>query len=191
MWVLRLDIGGRPLAWATLETAVCYYARDQVIWEAGERSVDLHGGWNRLGERSVLTVNSIIATRGVNRSEIGYERTPALSNAGLFRRDRYLCLYCGQRFSARDLTRDHVVPRSRGGRDDWENVVSACKSCNQRKGNMSLAEAERRLGMRLLAVPYRPNRAEGLVLANRHILADQMAFLSNRLGRNSRIKYNL
>ena len=56
---------------------------------------------------------------------------------------------------------------------------------------MSLAEAERRLGMRLLAVPYRPNRAEGLVLANRHILADQMAFLSNRLGRNSRIKYNL
>ncbi|MCB1810387.1 MAG: HNH endonuclease, partial [Candidatus Competibacteraceae bacterium] len=153
--------------------------------------VDLHGGWNRLGERSVLTVNSIIATRGVNRSEIGYERTPALSNAGLFRRDRYLCLYCGQRFSARDLTRDHVVPRSRGGRDDWENVVSACKSCNQRKGNMSLAEAERRLGMRLLAVPYRPNRAEGLVLANRHILADQMAFLSNRLGRNSRIKYNL
>ena len=188
MWVLRLDIGGRPLAWATLETAVCYYARDQVIWEAGERSVELHGGWNRLGERSVLVVNSIIATRGINRSQTGYERTPVLTNAALFRRDRYLCLYCGQSFKARELTRDHVVPRSGGGADNWENVVSACLVCNQRKGSLSVAEAEQRLGMRLLAVPYRPNRAEGLVLANRHILADQMAFLSGRLGRHSRLQ---
>jgi len=187
MWVLRLDIGGRPLAWATLEAAVAYYAREQVVWEAGERSVRLRGGWNRLGERSVLTVNSIIATRGINRAETGYERTPILSNAALFRRDRQICLYCGQRFSIRELTRDHVVPRSRGGTDDWENVVSACLTCNQRKGSLNLAEAERRFGMRLLAVPYRPNRAEGLVLSNRHILADQMAFLSGRLGRHSRL----
>ena len=186
MWVLRLDIGGHPLAWATVEAAACYYARQQVVWEAGERSVELHGGWNRLGQRSVLAVNSIIATRGRYRGKLGYERTPVLTNAALFRRDGHLCLYCGQSFRARELTRDHVVPRSCGGGDDWENVVSACLACNQRKGHLTLAEAEKRLGMRLLAVPYRPNRAEGLLLANRHILADQMAFLETRKGRNSR-----
>ena len=70
-------------------------------------------------------------------------------------------------------------PRSRGGGDDWENVVTACKPCNARKDNMTIKEAER-IGIRLLAVPYRPNLAEGLILQNRNILADQMQFLSAR-----------
>ena len=83
------------------------------------------------------------------------------------------------------MTRDHVQPVSRGGRDVWENVVSACRRCNHRKDDRTLAEAER-IGMRLLAVPYRPNRAEGLILENRRILADQMAFLAARIGSGSR-----
>lgn len=185
MWILRLDIAGIPLTWASLEAAAGFYAREQVLWEAGEQAVTLRGGWNHVGERSQLVINSIIATRGRHKAENIDERSPTLCNAALFRRDGYLCLYCGQTFSASELTRDHVIPRAQGGSDEWENVVSACKACNQRKSDYSLAEAERKLGMRLLAVPFRPNRAEGLLLANRHILADQMAFLTARMRRRN------
>ena len=57
----------------------------------------------------------------------------------IFIRDNYTCQYCGQR--SHDLTIDHVVPRSRGGGHSWENLVSACRSCNHRKGGKSLTEA--------------------------------------------------
>jgi 5-methylcytosine-specific restriction endonuclease McrA len=71
------------------------------------------------------------------------------------------------------LTRDHVVPASRGGSSAWENCVTACRHCNQRKDDRTPEEA----GMKLLAVPYTPNLAEYLILSNRRILADQMEFL--------------
>jgi 5-methylcytosine-specific restriction endonuclease McrA len=70
-----------------------------------------------------------------------------------------------------------VHPVSRGGRDIWENVVSACYACNSRKGNRTPQQA----GMPLLAVPYRPSWIEHLILSNRNILADQMAFLKAQL----------
>ena len=96
-----------------------------------------------------------------------------LTNRTLFQRDRNLCLYCGREFSVRDLTCDHVLPASRGGRNVWENCVAACRACNQRKNNRTPEEAR----MKLLAVPYTPNLAEYLILSNRRILVDQMAFL--------------
>ena len=65
---------------------------------------------------------------------------------------------------------------SRGGRDRWSNVVTACRSCNTRKGNRTPEEAR----MPLLAVPYVPNWAEYLALSNRKILADQMEFLKSQ-----------
>ena len=85
-------------------------------------------------------------------------------------------MYCGARHKDGALTRDHVVPISRGGRDRWSNVVTACKSCNTRKGNRTPEEAR----MALLAVPYVPNWAEYLALSNRKILADQMEFLKSQ-----------
>ena len=54
-----------------------------------------------------------------------------LSRHEVFQRDRYTCQYCGT--ETKDLTLDHVFPRHRGGRQDWENVVSACRKCNSRK----------------------------------------------------------
>ena len=71
------------------------------------------------------------------------------------------------------LTSDHVKPISKGGRDSWSNVVTACRRCNTHKGSRSLET----IGMKLLAVPYVPNVAEYLVLRNRKILGDQMEFL--------------
>ncbi len=62
-------------------------------------------------------------------------RRPAFTRFNVFLRDRFTCQYCSHRFPTHDLTFDHVVPRSRGGRTTWENVVTACGACNLRKGN--------------------------------------------------------
>jgi 5-methylcytosine-specific restriction endonuclease McrA len=58
-------------------------------------------------------------------------RSPAFTRFNVFLRDRFVCQFCG---SNKDLTFDHIVPRSRGGRTTWENVVTACGSCNLLKG---------------------------------------------------------
>ncbi len=62
-------------------------------------------------------------------------RRPAFTRFNVFLRDRFSCQYCGGRLPTQDLTFDHVIPRSRGGRTSWENVVTACGTCNLRKGN--------------------------------------------------------
>ena len=95
----------------------------------------------------------------------------------------HLCAYCGHEYGAMRLTRDHVVPLSQGGRDTWMNLVTACRGCNQRKGGRT----PERAGMQLLYAPYVPNRAEYLILSNRHILADQMDFLARHLPTQSRV----
>ena len=185
--ILKLDIGGRPIEWISREAGALLYCREQVAWEAGEENIVLRGGYSRkTGLRSMLRVNSIVATTAVDKRADQWAGTPALTNARLFRRDDYLCMYCGEELPARLLTRDHVMPVSRGGRDEWQNVVSACRSCNQRKDNRDFET----IGMRLIAVPYAPNRAEGLILENRRILVDQMAFLRTRVGSGSRMKEN-
>jgi len=78
-----------------------------------------------------------------------------LSRREVFSRDRHTCQYCGT--SSRDLTIDHVVPKHRGGRHEWENLVAACRSCNHRKGSKTLAEAR----MHLLREPRAPRADVG------------------------------
>lgn len=183
--ILRLDIAGQPQRWIPWQDAVVLNSREMIAWTAGERTFTFYGGVNRLsGCRSQITVNSIIAVRGYSRS-VGDERlVPPLSNRELFLRDEHLCMYCGRQLHGLQLTRDHLVPLSRGGTDCWSNVVAACRGCNHAKGSRTPEEA----GMALLAVPYVPNRAEYLVLSNRRILADQMEFLKKRFRRSSRLK---
>ena len=183
--ILRLDVSGRPQRWIPWRDAVILDAREMIAWTAGARTFTFYGGINRLsGCRSQVSVNSIIAVKGYSR-DAGDERlVPPLSNRELFLRDDHLCMYCGRELSAHQLTRDHLVPLSRGGADCWSNVVAACRGCNHAKGSRTPDEA----GMSLLAVPYVPNRAEYLVLSNRRILADQMEFLGKRFGRSSRLR---
>jgi 5-methylcytosine-specific restriction endonuclease McrA len=164
------------------QDAVCLYVRDAVAWTLGDPCLTIHGGTNRdSGEQSRIALHPIVASRGHARPTL-LDPAPALTNAALFARDRMLCLYCGEHFSRGELTRDHVVPLSRGGRDSWENVVTACLSCNVRKGCHTPQQA----GMPLLAVPYRPSWVEHLILSNRNILADQMEFLVHHLPKNRR-----
>ena len=171
--ILRLDVTGQPVNWVPWQEAVCLYARNRIAWTAGEHIFPLHGGISRLtGETSLIEVNSIIAVKGENRSHFN-SIIPPLNNVELFRRDHHICLYCGRTMKVSQLTRDHVKPLSRGGRNHWLNVVTACKRCNTRKASKTPEQA----GMPLLAVPYTPNVAEYLVLHNRRILGDQMQFL--------------
>lgn len=79
-------------------------------------------------------------------------RRPAFTRFNVFLRDRFDCQYCGNPFPAHDLTFDHVVPKSRGGHTTWENVVTACSSCNLAKGNKTAREA----GMYPLQKPHSP-----------------------------------
>jgi 5-methylcytosine-specific restriction endonuclease McrA len=73
-----------------------------------------------------------------------------LTRREVFIRDNFTCQYCGRQ--TRELTIDHVIPKSRHGAHTWENLVSACKECNHRKGGKTVQEAR----MRLLHEPYRP-----------------------------------
>lgn len=69
-------------------------------------------------------------------------RKPAFTRFNVFLRDRFDCQYCGEWFPVQELTFDHVVPRSRGGRTNWDNVVTACSACNLRKANKSVKEVK-------------------------------------------------
>ena len=62
-------------------------------------------------------------------------RRPAFTRFNVFLRDAFACQYCAERLPTPDLTFDHVIPRSRGGRTTWENVVTACGACNLAKGS--------------------------------------------------------
>ncbi len=78
--------------------------------------------------------------------------TLPLSRRTVLARDHYTCQYCGVQASKSSLTVDHVLPRWRGGKNTWDNVVTACASCNQRKGGRTPAEA----GLLLRSKPQQP-----------------------------------
>jgi len=175
--MLSLDAHGRILDWMHWQDAVCLYVRGAVAWTMGEPCLTVHGGTNRhTGLQSTIVLHPIVAARS-HAHPRALDPSPALTNTALFARDGSLCMYCGKEYGRHSLTRDHVVPISKGGRDTWENVVCACFHCNSRKGGRTPQQA----GMPLLAVPFRPSWVEHLILSNRHILADQMAFLKHHL----------
>ena len=118
--VLRTDVSGMPLEWVDYRDAVRLYHCGRVSYACGSLLYTLRGGvCAQTGRRSLIDVNSIIATLG-NTHIMGKVRAnyvPPLSNHALFRRDAGLCLYCGKRFSDGNLSRDHVTPLCQGGTD--------------------------------------------------------------------------
>lgn len=80
-------------------------------------------------------------------------RSPAFTRFNVFLRDKWTCQYCGSKFKTHELTFDHVTPRSKGGRTSWDNIVSACQSCNRKKGNMM----PRDINMHPLIKPQQPS----------------------------------
>lgn len=104
----------------------------------------IHTPTMRIRVPEVIILN---AFNGFVRREVRFSRR------NIFERDKNKCQYCGRPFPKPDLTIDHVVPRSRGGRDTWENLVLACVPCNVRKGNRTPDEAK----MPLVRKPVKPS----------------------------------
>ncbi|MBX3405715.1 MAG: HNH endonuclease [Phycisphaeraceae bacterium] len=105
----------------------------------------------------VRTVRLEVAVPRVIRL-LGYDRLPVqvvkLNRRNLFARDRNQCQYCGKTFPTSELSIDHVLPRSQGGGEAWENLVCSCVKCNARKGGRTPEQAH----MRLVRLPVRPKR---------------------------------
>jgi len=182
--VLRTDVAGMPLEWIDYRSAASLYHAGHVAYSCGSPIYRLRGGYNAMtGLRSEIEVSSIIATVGdTYAQERNSERyTPPLNNRTLFRRDANVCMYCGERFSTSELTRDHIQPLSAGGADVWTNVVTACRRCNNHKGGRTPEQAK----IQLVAVPFTPTYAEYIYLKGRRVLADQMQYLLTHFPRKS------
>jgi len=104
-------------------------------------------------EREIRSISTSMRIPSVVRLVQFRRREAKFSRRNVYARDHYKCQYCGGRFPADDLTCDHVVPRSQGGRAEWSNIVTCCVTCNRRKGGRTPEQA----GLHLLKPPARPS----------------------------------
>lgn len=142
MRALVLNAGYEPLAVVTFRRAL-------VLVLAGKASVLAEGGAPVAGPTEILPRPSVILLH--RYVKVPYREGAAATRRGVLRRDAHQCAYCGKAAA----TVDHVVPRSRGGRDSWENLVACCLRCNNAKGDQTL----RALGWQLRFRPRRPRGA--------------------------------
>lgn len=159
--VLVLNRSFFPVHVTSLKRAFCLMYRG--IAKAVDehyQTFDFHS-WSELSyavhqDETVGLVNKLIRVPRVILLT-GYDRLPKreirFSRLNILIRDNYTCQYCGMRLKRNQLNLDHVIPRSRGGKTTWENVVASCHDCNCRKGGRLPAE----IGIRLIRKPYRPN----------------------------------
>jgi 5-methylcytosine-specific restriction endonuclease McrA len=156
---LLLDQGYQPLK-------VIPWQRAMVLHLVGKVELVTSHTW------SVRTVSESFAVPAVVRLLRRLRHRPPFvrfSRENVYLRDGYECQYCGTRMGPRDLTLDHVMPRSRGGTTSWRNVVAACGPCNRRKGHRTPDEA----GMPLLTEPRKPHwLTPRVVHVGEHLLPD-------------------
>ena len=126
---LVLNADFRPLSYYPLSLWSWQEAIKAVVAER----VNVVSVYNRTihSPSSEMSLPSVISLK----EYIPTSRRPAFTRFNVFLRDRFACQYCGESLPTHDLTFDHVIPRSRGGRTTWDNVVTACSPCNLVKGN--------------------------------------------------------
>lgn len=140
-WVLVLNQTFEPLHVCSARRAVTMLLRGRA------EKVEEDGYMIRSPSQAIRLPSVIRLRRYIPISRWG---EIAFSKKNVFKRDRYTCQYCGGQ--GKGLTIDHVVPRSRGGRTTWENVVAACRRCNAIKGDRTLEESD----FQLVRSPERP-----------------------------------
>lgn len=141
--VLLLSSENKPLRICSWKRALVLLMKGKARWDESIRNIeDMINIDNTLIPR-VIKLNYAVA---VPHLELPF------SKENIFARDDYTCQYCGRKFSAKELTLDHVYPKSRLGPDIWENIVTCCKECNQYKADKTPKEA----GMKLMKRPCRP-----------------------------------
>ena len=126
---------------------VCHARRAFVLIDRGKAEVLEHGEGGIRTSRLLFLLPSVIRMIYMIKRPRPKMR---LSRREVFNRDKFTCQYCSRQ--TRELTLDHVLPRHRGGRHEWDNLVSACKTCNHRKAGRTPREAR----MRLLREPFTP-----------------------------------
>ena len=147
---LVLNADYRPLSyfplslWSWQDTVKAVFLERVDILSEYDRTV--HSPTFQMRLPSVIALRDYIAT----------SRYPAFTRFNVFLRDSFRCQYCAMRKPTPDLTFDHVVPRARGGRTSWDNVVTACGHCNMRKGS----RLPNQCGMHPMKAPWRPQSFE-------------------------------
>lgn len=141
--VLLLNASYEPIKIVNWQKAVIYWFQGKVeILEY--HSVFAHSVRSSFQLPSVLRLKSYVKQK--NAGMIRFSRE------NVYLRDNYTCQYCGTQLSGKHLTLDHVIPASHQGKKNWTNVVSACRCCNQKKGNRTPQSAN----MPLLSEPKMP-----------------------------------
>lgn len=140
--VLVLNTNFTPLMICTAKRAICLYFLEKVdVVETYQESIR--------SPSLTLALPSIVKLK----EYVHYNSMSViLSRKNILLRDHHQCQYCGRKTGP--LTIDHIIPRERGGSDQWDNLVTACQPCNLKKGNHTPEE----VNMRLLRVPRKPNR---------------------------------
>lgn len=140
---LLLTQGYQPLKVISWQRAICmsFLGKVEVVTTHPDREI-----------RTVTQAYSAPAVVRLIRAHRVGPHHVRFSRRNVYLRDRFMCQYCHSRFPERDLTLDHVMPRSRGGRTSWTNVVACCVPCNRFKSNKTPDEA----GFRLLSRPSKP-----------------------------------
>lgn len=141
--VLKLGQSYLPLSIIDMKKAIklVYLGKAEVIKE-----------YNKF----IKTPNNQFKIPAVIRLYNIFHRSKKLINfnrRNVYIRDRFVCQYCGNKFDEKDLTLDHIIPKSKGGLTTWENCVACCVNCNIKKKNKTLNEAN----MKLLELPIRPD----------------------------------
>jgi 5-methylcytosine-specific restriction endonuclease McrA len=141
--VLVLNVTYEPLSVIPTARAV------HLLLSQRAEMIESSDAWIRSAQ---FRIQAPVVIRLLNYVRVPHNLPLPLSRRTLMLRDGYTCQYCNTQPGRENLTIDHVIPRSRGGRTEWENVVAACGPCNRRKGNRTPDEA----GMKLLTYPHRP-----------------------------------
>ncbi len=141
---LVLNADFRPLSYYPLSV----WPWEEVVKAVYQDRVDVVSTYDKVvrSPSMEIALPSVIALK----TYVDQDRPPAFTRFNVFLRDGFTCQYCGD---TAELTFDHVVPRSRGGRTTWENIVAACSPCNLRKGGRTPQQA----GMPIRREPHRPN----------------------------------
>jgi hypothetical protein len=171
-YILILDSSGRPYRWASWELGIKIKVKNMIAWSLGNEEI-YYGGYNRVTNSiSQVALPSIIAVKNVHKNK---NHVAIVSNRLLFERDGYVCAYCKKKHNHRLLTRDHIIPLSKGGTDSWTNIVTACMDCNAKKSDKTLAEAK----LSLHNTPTVVSKAKELLLTNKAMLEEQRELLKN------------
>lgn len=157
---LVLNRNWQPVAFLPVRTAIVTVMRDMatVLDPESYRLMGMEDwvGHEPVAARWIKTAGVPIAVPEVIVLKKYGERPPFrinLTRPNLYRRDDYECQYCGENLPGKKLTVEHVIPKSRGGPMAWDNVVAACKRCNQDKADRTPKEA----GMKLRKQPHKPD----------------------------------